>query len=37
MALIRQFQWGLRKDVKELLLTLSDATTLLEAITGSSV
>jgi hypothetical protein len=28
MALIRQFQWGLREDVKDLLLTLPDATTL---------
>jgi hypothetical protein len=28
MALIRQFQWGLQEDVKQLLLTLSNATTL---------
>jgi hypothetical protein len=33
MVLIRQFQWGLRKYVKDLLLTLPDATTLSEAIT----
>jgi hypothetical protein len=33
MALILQFQWGLREDFKDLLLTLLDATTLLEAIT----
>lgn len=33
MALIRQFQWGLREDVKDLLLTLPDAITLSEAIT----
>lgn len=33
MALIRQFQWGLREDVKDLLLTLNDATSLSEAIT----
>jgi hypothetical protein len=33
MALVRQFQWGLQEDVKDLLLTLNDVTSLSEAIT----
>jgi hypothetical protein len=33
MALVRQFQWGLREDIKNLLLTLNDAASLSKAIT----
>jgi hypothetical protein len=32
MALVRQFYWGLRDDVKDLLLTMPDVSTLAEAI-----
>jgi hypothetical protein len=32
MALMHQFQWGLREDVKDLLLTLNNATSLSKAI-----
>jgi hypothetical protein len=32
MALVRQFHWGLKEDVKDLLLTMPDVSTLLEAI-----
>jgi hypothetical protein len=32
MALVCQFQWGLHEDVIDLLFTLNDATSLLEAI-----
>jgi len=32
MAFVHQFQWGLHEDVKDLLLTLNDATSLSMAI-----